>query len=187
MSSLQSCRFKNRSSSRAHPHRHQSRLRHPVTSQQPALSTFFPLTSDVVFSPPSDTPPALPTFSERGSFQSTHVRASAPTADTTSATRTLGWGALELFCGSARLSAALHRRGFEVLSVDKARNPHSQQGPWLSLNLLTEPAQRQIVQLVTETPALQFVWAAPPAATFTNLQQHSGSPLCVRLQTLSVP
>ena len=69
---------------------------------------------------------------------------------------------LELFCGSAGLSAAVRKLGFQVLGVDHKPSAKQTNAPFVSLDLRDSEQQDRIWMELRRSHA---VWLAPPCGT----------------------
>ena len=70
--------------------------------------------------------------------------------------------ALELFCGTAGVSAALMRRGFEVLGIDHMLRPRKVKAPAVRVDI-SDPAQQHVI--MQEVRRAHCVFLAPPCGT----------------------
>ena len=70
--------------------------------------------------------------------------------------------ALELFCGTAGVSAALQRRGFEVLGVDHHLRPRRVKAPAVRVDI-SDPTQQHV--LLQEVRRADCIFLAPPCGT----------------------
>ncbi|CAE7519874.1 unnamed protein product [Symbiodinium sp. CCMP2592] len=72
---------------------------------------------------------------------------------------------LEIFCGSAGLSAAVRKLGFQVLGVDHKPTAKHANAPFISLDL-RDPEQQE--RLWVELRRADAVWLAPPCGTSSS-------------------
>ena len=79
-------------------------------------------------------------------------------------------GSLELFCGSAVLTAELKRLGFHAVGVDAPWNKDVPQGPYIKLDLSQEGAVRVILKLISEN-RVKVVHLAPPCGTASRARE----------------
>ncbi|CAE7267150.1 unnamed protein product [Symbiodinium sp. CCMP2592] len=72
---------------------------------------------------------------------------------------------LEIFCGSAGLSAAVRKLGFQVLGVDHKPTAKHANAPFISLDLRDHEQQER---LWVELRRVDAVWLAPPCGTSSS-------------------
>ena len=104
----------------------------------------------------------------------------APAPPPTSASSTTPWSAhvggllvlddgrpfsVEICAGSARLSLALSRMGFNAVGVDYGLNKHRPVAPVAMLDLTSPEGVSGLETLLTH-PKLSYVHAAPPCGTY---------------------
>ena len=88
--------------------------------------------------------------------------------------------ALEVFCGSGRLTASLKREGFDAFGVDQCVLK-SASCSVLQLDLTQEDATAHLWSIVKD-PAVQFIHFAPPCGTASRARdiQFKGAPPILR-------
>ena len=81
---------------------------------------------------------------------------------------------LELCAGTAGLTAALRRAGFDALGIDRSRNRHASQAPTAVLDLSTEGGQR-IVREVLNSGRLLYCkpCSRPPSQSAPSSQRST--------------
>ena len=72
---------------------------------------------------------------------------------------------MEIFCGTAGLSAAVEAAGMKALGVDRRRHHVGRKVDSLSMNLAETDDQQRLLELVSSCDSLQMVWMAPPCGT----------------------
>ena len=78
---------------------------------------------------------------------------------------------LELFCGTAGLSASLKKLGFDIIAVDKlvSRSPKVM----VTKLDLTKPETQQLVLDWIRLPQVKAVFLAPPCGTASKSSHHT--------------
>ena len=89
--------------------------------------------------------------------------------------------ALEVFCGSAGLTAELQTLGCQAFGVDREDNVHTPKSEVLHINLSTD-AGRALFRRLLDHPRLVYVHFAPPCGTASRARErrvgrdHHGPP-----------
>ena len=78
---------------------------------------------------------------------------------------------IEVFCGSAKLTAAFRRRGISALGIDWKMNRHKSCGPWVQLDLTTDEGRRDLRALLQSNSALRLVWIGLPCGTASRARE----------------
>ena len=79
----------------------------------------------------------------------------------------VGKVAMEVCCGSARLSEALLAEGFQVKPVDWHGNRHATKMPLVRLDLCDKQDQAKLWRLLADDKVV-YVHCAPPCGTFSQ-------------------
>ncbi len=84
--------------------------------------------------------------------------------------RTKKPGAIEICCGHAGLTAALHEAGLDAVGVDWKGNRHRTRVPVLQVDLTTKDGQTFVKELVVQDHVV-YVHLAPPCGTFSRARE----------------
>ena len=77
---------------------------------------------------------------------------------------------LEIFAGSARLTAELSAVGFDSLAIDHAANKHRQLAPVLQYDLTVEADRNRLLELL-DNPQVMYVHIAMPCGTASKARE----------------
>ena len=77
---------------------------------------------------------------------------------------------IEIFAGSARLTAELSARGFDALAIDHAGNRHRQSAPVLQIDLTLKEDQDRLF-LLLGNPRIVYVHIAMPCGTASKARE----------------
>ena len=78
--------------------------------------------------------------------------------------------AIEIFSGSAGLTAALSEVGFNAVGIDRVNNEHRTKARVISINLATESG-RELLERVLAHPRLAYAHLAPPCGTASHARE----------------